>query len=359
MMGEAFADAMFGPGDPLDASKYFLIFPDAIGTGGSTKPSDGLRAGFPQYNYDDMVDLQHRVVTEGLGIDHVRLIFGYSMGGMNVWTFGERYPDFADALVPLAALPGPMAGRNWMLRKLMIESVRRDPAWMEGNYTEQPPDLRIATIWFGLATYGGDQALYAKTPTNEAATAMVMDRLDNAKVGDANDVMYQWDSSRDFDPTEGLDRIKAHVLVINSDDDERNPLELGILEAAMPKVANGEVLILPGSASTSGHGTPMQAAMYADKLADWLAKVPKMSAAARANGRRPGRTGAGRRVWAPLRSWRSSAGAGAAGLPRPACAGGLWGRGGRPLPLASSGPGPRFIPAAGRGSPVRTASPKR
>lgn len=276
MMGEAFASTMFGPGQPLDASKYFLIFPDAIGTGGSTKPSDGLRAGFPSYNLDDMVDAQHRLLTEGLGIDHVRLIFGYSMGGMNVWTWGERYPDYADALVPLASLPAAMAGRNWMLRKMMIESVRRDPAWMDGNYTEQPPDLRIATIWFGLATFGGDQALWAKAPTNEAASAMVMDRLENAKVGDANDVMYQWDASRDFDPSGGLEKIKAHVLVINSDDDERNPVSLGILEAAMPRIANGEVLMLPGSATTSGHGTPMQAAMYADKLADWLAKVPKM-----------------------------------------------------------------------------------
>jgi homoserine O-acetyltransferase len=276
MMGEAFASLMFGPGQPLDASKYFLIFPDAIGTGGSAKPSDGLRASFPAYNLDDMVDAQHRLLTEGLGIDHVRLIFGYSMGGMNVWTWGERYPDFADALVPLASLPAPMAGRNWMLRKMMIESVRRDPAWMGGNYTEQPPDLRIATIWFGLATFGGDQALWAKAPTNEAASAMVLDRLDNAKVGDANDVMYQWDASRDFDPTDGLSRIRAHVLVVNSADDERNPLSLGVLEAAMAKVAHGEVLILPGSATTSGHGTPMQVALYADKLADWLAKVPKM-----------------------------------------------------------------------------------
>ena len=276
MMGDGFAGQMFGPGQPLDASKYFLIFPDAIGTGGSTKPSDGMKAKFPQYNYDDMVDLQHAVVTEGLGIDHVRLILGYSMGGMNVWTWGERFPEFADALIPMAALPGPMAGRNWMLRKMLVESVRTDPAWMNGDYTEQPPNLRVASIWFGLATYGGDQAVWARVPTNAAASEMVMDRLANAKVGDANDTMYQWDASRDFDPTADLEKIKAWVLVINSDDDERNPPELGLMEAAMPRLAHGEALLLHGSDKTSGHGTPMQASMYADKVAEWLAKVPKM-----------------------------------------------------------------------------------
>jgi homoserine O-acetyltransferase len=275
MMGEGFAGQMFGPGQPLDAGKYFLVFPDAIGTGGSTRPSDGMKARFPQYNYDDMVDLQHAVLTQGLGLDHVRLVMGYSMGGMNVWTWATRYPDYADAWIPMAALPSPMAGRNWMLRKMMIESVRQDPAWMNGDYTEQPPNLRIATIWFGLATFGGDQALWAKAPTNEAASAMVMDRLANATVGDANDVMYQWDASRDFDPTPDLGRIAAPLLVINSDDDERNPLDLGILEAAMPKVAQGEVLILEGSDTTSGHGTPMQAALYADKVADFLSRAPK------------------------------------------------------------------------------------
>src|SRR5690606_5057614 len=182
--------------------------------------------------------------TEGLGIDHVRLILGYSMGGMNVWTWGERYPEFADALIPLAALPGPMAGRNWMLRKMLVESIRQDPAWNNGDYTEQPRNLRVAIIWYGLATFGGEQALWAKAPTNEAASALVMGRLANAKVGDANDFLFQWDSSRDFDPTPDLEKIKAWVLVINSDDDERNPLELGILDAAMPRLAHGEVLIL-------------------------------------------------------------------------------------------------------------------
>jgi homoserine acetyltransferase len=137
MMGPNFADALYGPGQPLDADQYYLIFPDAIGTGGTTKPSDGLRASFPHYTLDDMVDAQHRLLTEGLGVSHVRVIFGYSMGGMNTWTWGVRYPDFADALIPMAALPAPMAGRNWMMRRMLIDSVRNDPAWNNGDYTEQ------------------------------------------------------------------------------------------------------------------------------------------------------------------------------------------------------------------------------
>lgn len=274
MMGPNFADALYGQGQPLDADTHFLIFPDSVGTGGTTKPSDGLRASFPHYNYDDMVDAQYRLLAEGLGLDHVRLILGYSMGGMNVWTWGIRYPDFADALIPMAALPAPMAGRNWMMRRMLIDAVRTDPAWNEGNYTEQPPNLRIASVWYGLATFGGDQGLWAKAPTNDEASAFVDNRLANAKVGDANDTMYQWDASRDFDPSPDLEKITAHVLVINSDDDERNPLSLGILEEAMPRIAHGQVYIIPGGPETSGHGTPGQAALYADKVAEFLASVP-------------------------------------------------------------------------------------
>jgi homoserine O-acetyltransferase len=276
MMGPSFADALYGPGQPLDADTHYLIFPDGVGTGGSTKPSDGLRAKFPRYNYDDMVDAQYRLLTEGLNISHVRLIFGYSMGGMHVWTWSERYPDFSDALIPMAALPAPMAGRNWMMRRMLIDAVRTDPAWNNGDYTEQPPNLRIASVWYGLATFGGNQGLWAKAPTNAEASAFVDNRLASAKVGDANDTMYQWDASRDFDPTPDLEKIKAYMLVINSADDERNPPELGILEKEMPRVAHGQVYIIPSSPTTSGHGTPTQAALYADKVSEFLASVPKM-----------------------------------------------------------------------------------
>jgi homoserine O-acetyltransferase len=206
----------------------------------------------------------------------VRVIFGYSMGGMNTWTWGVRYPDFADALIPMAALPAPMAGRNWMMRRMLIDSVRNDPAWNNGDYTEQPPNLRLASAWFGIGTSGGNQGLQAKGPTSKEASAYVDERLASQKVGDANDVMYQWASSADFDPSADLEKITAHLLVINSADDERNPPELGVLEAAMPRIKNGQAYIIPGSPETSGHGTTgSQAALYAQKVADFLASVPK------------------------------------------------------------------------------------
>jgi homoserine O-acetyltransferase len=278
MLSEGFAGALYGPGQPLDAARYFLIMPDSLGTGGSTKPSDGLKAGFPHYNYDDMVEAQYRLVKEGLGIDHLRLVIGNSMGGMHAWVWGVNHPEFADALVPMASLPGPMAGRNWMMRRMIIDSVLTDPAWNEGNYTEQPPNLRLASAWFGVATSGGNQGLYAQGPTNAAASEYLDGRLENQKVGDANDVMYQWASSADFDPSADLEKITPYVLAINSADDERNPPELGILEAALPRMPHAEAYIIPGSPETRGHGTTgSQAALYAQQLADFLEAVPVMA----------------------------------------------------------------------------------
>ena len=274
----AFAEGMFGPGEPLDATKYYVILPDAIGTGGTTKPSDGLRASFPSYNYDDMVDAQYRLLTEGLGIEHVRLIIGNSMGGMHVWTWGIEHPDFADALVPMASLPGPMAGRNWMMRRMVIDSVRNDPAWKNGDYDEQPPNLRLANAWFSIGTSNGDIGLHAKGPTSAEADAWLDERLANATVGDANDVLFQFESSRDFDPSADLEKITAPLLVINSADDERNPPELGILEREMPRIANGQVYIIPASAETTGHGTTGgKPGLYAQQLADFLASVPSLT----------------------------------------------------------------------------------
>lgn len=275
MLADGFAGALYGPGQALDARRYYLIMPDAIGTGGTTKPSDGLRAKFPHYTYDDMVEAQYRLVKEGLGIDHVRLVIGNSMGGMHAWLWGTKYPGYVDAIVPMASLPAPMAGRNWMMRRMIIDSVRNDPAWQGGEYAEQPPNLRLANFWFGIATSGGNQGLHAKGPTNAEADAWLDERMAAAKVGDANDVMYQWDSSRDFDPSADLGRITAHVLVINSADDERNPPELGILEKALPQIANAEAYIIPGSPETSGHGTTgSQAKLYAEPLAAFLETVP-------------------------------------------------------------------------------------
>lgn len=278
MASGAFAEGMFGPGQPLDATQYYIILPDSLGTGGSTKPSDGMRASFPHYNYDDMVEAQYRLVTDGLGIDHLRAIIGNSMGGMHIWTWGIEHPDFADALIPMASTPGPMAGRNWMMRRMLIDSVRNDPAWMNGDYTEQPPNLRTASTWYSIATSNGNAGLYAKGPSNAEADAYVDEQLANQTVGDANDVLYQWDASRDFDPSADLEKITAHVLVINSADDERNPPEFGILEREMPRIPNGQVYIIPGSPETRGHGTTgSQPELYARQVADFLASVPKAS----------------------------------------------------------------------------------
>jgi homoserine O-acetyltransferase len=281
MLVEGFAGALYGPGQPLDAGRHFLILPDALGTGNSTKPSDGLRTRFPKYNQDDMVQAQYRLLTEHLGVRHLRVVIGNSMGGMQTWLWGIRYPDFMDALVPLASLPAPMSGRNWMLRRMLIDSVVTDPAWKNGDYTEQPPNLRVASFWYSTATSGGNQRLQKIGPTSQAADAYVDKQLAAQKVGDANDVLYQWSSSRDFDPSPELDRITAPLLAINSVDDERNPPELGVFEREMKRIRNGRVFMLPASAETSGHGTTgRDARHFAAELAAFLKEAPRLPGAA-------------------------------------------------------------------------------
>ena len=277
MLSDGFAGALYGPGQPLDATKYFIIIPDAIGTGGSSKPSDGLRAAFPEYNYDDMVAAQYDLVTNHLGIDHLRLVMGNSMGGMLTWVWGVNHPDFMDALVPMASLPGPMSGRNWMMRRMLINSIRTDPAWEGGDYKDQPPHFRTVNVWYGIATSNGEQWLAKTGNTREAADAFVDERLAKATAPDANDAMYQWNASRDFDPSADLGKIEAALLVINSEDDERNPTELDTLDRGMAAIGHGEVYIIPATDATRGHGTTgSQAALYADRLAEFLANAPKM-----------------------------------------------------------------------------------
>jgi homoserine O-acetyltransferase len=201
---------------------------------------------------------------------------GNSMGGMLTWVWGVTHPDFMDALVPMASLPGPMSGRNWMMRRMLIDAVRTDPAWDGGNYKEQPPNLAIANVWFGVATSNGEQRLAQIGKTRAAADAWLDQRLAEAKAPDANDAMYQWNASRDFDPTADLGTIEAALLVINSEDDERNPPELDMLANGMAAIGQGEVYIIPATAETSGHGTTgSQAALYADRLAEFLAGVPQ------------------------------------------------------------------------------------
>ena len=275
MLNPNFAGELFGPGQPLDASRYYIILPDAIGHGRSSKPSDGLRTKFPRYNYDDMVQAQHRLVTEHLGVRHARLVIGNSMGGMETWIWAQKYPHFMDIAVPMASLPVEMSGRNWMTRRLIIDSIRNDPEWMNGEYTKQPRSTQFASVFFAIATNGGNQALHKAAPTRAKADQLLDARLKAAFTADANDVLYQWDSSRDYNPSPGLERIQATLLAINSADDERNPPELGLLEREIKRVKNGRVLLIPGSENTAGHGTTAQAKFWAKELAQLLQSAPR------------------------------------------------------------------------------------
>ena len=274
MMNNNFAGELFGPGQPLDASKYYIIIPDAIGAGKSSKPSNGLRTKFPRYNYDDMVQAQYRLLTEHLGVRHLKLVIGQSMGGMHAWMWGEMYPDFVDALVPMASQPTAMAGRNWILRRMMIETIKADPGYNGGNYTEQPHSLKYAQAAFSLATSGGTQTLHRLAPTRAKADALLEARLAERETIDANDLIYAYDASRDYDPAPRLESIKARVLAINSADDERNPPELGIMEREIKRVKRGHYLLIPASADTRGHGTTGQAKFWKHHLAELLGAPP-------------------------------------------------------------------------------------
>jgi homoserine O-acetyltransferase/O-succinyltransferase len=274
MLTAAFAGELFGAGQPLDATKYYIILPDSIGHGKSSKPSDGLRAKFPKYNYADMVDAQHRLVKEGLGINHLRLVIGNSMGGMHTWLWGVKYPDFMDALAPMASQPTAMASRNWMMRRLIIDSIRNDPDWKDGNYTTQPKAFRTAAVFFNLATNGGTLAYQKMAPTREAADKLLDQRLAALTNADANDYLYQWESSGDYDPSPGLARITAAVLVINAADDERNPPETGLTEGALKQLKNARLVLIPASEDTRGHGTTGMAKFYRQPLGELLQGDP-------------------------------------------------------------------------------------
>jgi homoserine O-acetyltransferase len=274
MVSPAFAGQLFGPGQALDAAKHYIIIPDALGAGKSSKPSDGLKARFPRFNYADILAAQHRLLTEGLGISHVRLIIGNSMGGMLAWLWGVTHPDFMDAIVPMAAQPTAMSGRNWMLRRLLIETIRRDPSYQGGDYTSQPASLSLGFLFFNIATNGGTQALQKAAPSRAAAEALLDQRLAQPGPSDANDLIYMYEASRDYDPEPLLGRIKARVLAINSADDERNPHETGLMAAAMARIPQARMLLIPGSTETAGHGTTGQARFWRDELAGFLKETP-------------------------------------------------------------------------------------
>jgi homoserine O-acetyltransferase len=246
------------------------VIPDSLGHGKSTKPSDGLRAAFPKYDYEDMVDAQYRLLKEGLGIKHLRLVIGNSMGGMHAWIWGTKYPTEMDALVPMACQPTEMSSRNWILRRLITDSITNDSDWNGGNYTKQPKSAQFASVFFGFATSGGNLALYKAAPTHDKADALLDARMKAPFPADANDVLYQWGSSADYNPSPDLEKIQAQVLAINAADDERNPPETGIMDREMKRVRNGRYLLIPASEQTAGHGTTGNARWYRQQLDELL-----------------------------------------------------------------------------------------
>ena len=272
-LSKNFAGAMFGPGQPLDASRYFIILPDGIGHGGSSKPSDGLHARFPHYTYADMVTAQYRLLTEGLRVDHLRLVMGTSMGGMHTWMWGEAYPRFMDGLVPLASVPTQIAGRNRVWRKMILDSIRNDPEWNGGEYTKQPRGLegavRILVLMAG-STMQSQKEAPSRDAADEYLVAQMKSRGANA---DANDMLYYFDSSREYDPSAALERIEAPLLAINSADDLINPPELGLMEKLMPRVKTGQYVLLPISPETRGHGSHSWPALWLQHFTPWLEKL--------------------------------------------------------------------------------------
>jgi homoserine O-acetyltransferase/O-succinyltransferase len=275
MLTPTFAGELFGPGQPLDASKYYIVLPDGLGHGKSSKPSDGLKTKFPKYDYTDMVDAQYRLATEGLGIKHFRLVIGNSMGGMHAWIWAERYPDMMDAVVPMASQPTPMAARNWMMRRMMLETIRNDPDYNDGNYTTQPRMMKYAVNMFQIATGGGTLGYQTLAPTTAKADQMIDERLATPITADANDFVYQWEASHDYDPSNNLERVEATVLAINAADDERNPPETGVTEAAIKRIKNARLYLIPASTATRGHLTTGNAKFYNEQLRKLLEAVPQ------------------------------------------------------------------------------------
>ena len=268
-----FAGELFGKDQPLDAAKFFIVLPDGIGHGKSSKPSDGLHAKFPRYGYIDMVEAQYRLLTDGLGVNHARLVMGTSMGGMHTWLWGETHPDFMDALMPLASLPTQISGRNRAWRRMVIDAIRNDPAWNGGEYPAaagQPPSLRTAAemLWF----MSSNPVLRQKEAPTLAKTDEVLDKFVEqiAKADDANDVLYALEASRDYDPGPNLEKIRAPLLAINSADDLINPPELGILEREIKRVPHGRAIVIPFSDKTRGHGSHTIAALWKDELVKLL-----------------------------------------------------------------------------------------
>jgi homoserine O-acetyltransferase len=265
-----FAGELFGPGQLLDTAKYYVILPDGIGHGASSKPSDGLRARFPKYGYRDMIRADHAMLTDGLGVNHLRLLMGTSMGGMHTWLWGEMYPGFMDALMPLASLPGPINGRNRIWRKLLMDAIRTDPTWAGGDYTTQPEGLRFAAGMM-LFMSSNPRLHYVQAPTLAAADqALAAYEEQFVRTRDANDVLYAFAASEDYDPSPDLEKIEAPLLAVNSADDLINPTDLGILEREIVRVKRGRAVVIPESPETVGHSSHTKASLWKQYLAELL-----------------------------------------------------------------------------------------
>lgn len=267
------AGELFHPGQPLDAAKYYVIIPDGLGRGGSAKPSDGLKGKFPHYGYADLVEGQYRLVTEGLGVSHLKLVLGVSMGGMNTWQWAERHPDAMDAVMPIACLPMQISGRNILIRRTVTESIRHDPDWNDGNYTVQPSHFVYSLPIFTAMTQGLD-TLQHNAPTFKEGIAYYEKLVANAKKNvDANDYLYGMEASADYDPEPGLPSIKAKVLAVNFADDALNPNELGVFEKLVAKVPHSQAVMLPVSAESNGHFSLLKASLWKGQLEKLLVSL--------------------------------------------------------------------------------------
>jgi len=272
-----FAGELFQAGQPLDTASHFIILPDGIGTGKSSRPSEGLHAKFPRYGYEDMVTAQYRLVTEGLGVNHLLLVMGTSMGAMHTWMWGERYPQFMDGLVPLASIPTQIAGRNRMMREIVSKAIREDPEWNNGEYTKPPRGLMtgLTILWIMTSSPLTQQR---DAPTRDSANAIIDRYMDQRmRTTDANDFLYQYEASRDYDPSVALEKIEAPLVAINSADDEVNPPELGVMERLMPRVKHGKYVLIPTSERTRGHGTHSLPAIWKPYLVELLKEIQPSS----------------------------------------------------------------------------------
>ena len=274
-LGSGFAGGLYGAGQPLDTARYFVVLPDNIGHGQSSKPSDGLHMKFPRYGYTDMVKLQHLLLDRALGVKRVHLVMGTSMGCMHAWVWGYMYPNDVDALVPLACVPTQIAGRNRMIRRMLMDDIKRDPNWKGGEYTQPPREGLRAALGMLFIMTSAPLVQQRQAPTRDAADSSINAFLDaRLKTTDANDMLYQFDASRDYDPSPFLEKVVVPVLAINSADDQVNPPELGLMERLMPRVKHGTYVLIPISDRTRGHGTHTMPSIWGDTLRAFLAQLP-------------------------------------------------------------------------------------